>query len=106
MKLENLGLLQSLTYVLWRQNVVSGITTSINATTGNAVTDPQYATLALSGNVKWFVSYDGFQCNPSLKISETAAVKSRSKSNNSNERQFPTTLDEKNTVIKQHQNLS
>ncbi|MBA3682148.1 MAG: SBBP repeat-containing protein [Bacteroidetes bacterium] len=77
-------------YVLSRRNVLSGITTTVGATTANLLSDPQYTTLATSGNVKWFVDAQGFNCNPTLKI--TALVqKTRTKSNNSNDKQFPNT---------------
>jgi len=74
-------------YILSRQSVLTGITTTIGATTSNLLSDPQYTTLATSSNVKWHVHAQGFNCNPTAK---TAAVqKTRTKSNNSNDKQFP-----------------
>ncbi|MBA3682149.1 MAG: T9SS type A sorting domain-containing protein [Bacteroidetes bacterium] len=76
-------------YILSRQNILTGVTTTIGATTANLLSDPQYTTLATSGNVKWYVNAQGFNCNPTMKT--TALVqKTRTKSNNSNDKQFPT----------------
>lgn len=81
---------QSINYVLYRRNVLSGVTTSVGGTSGTAFTDPQYNTLALAGNVKWFVGMSGFACDPNAKLSgTTAATITTTKSNASNERQFP-----------------
>ncbi len=77
-------------YVLSRQNVLTGITTTVGATTANLLSDPQYSVLATNGNVKWFVDAQGFNCNPTLKTS-ALVQKTRTKSNNSNDKQFPNT---------------
>ncbi|MBL7901315.1 MAG: SBBP repeat-containing protein [Bacteroidia bacterium] len=98
--IEGVGPLQTLNYVLTRRNVVSGITVTVAVAAGNQLSDPQYAALSATGNMKWFVYADGFSCNPSLKTSETAAVKSRTKSNNTNERQFPTGIEQQIELIK------
>lgn len=74
-------------YILSRQSVLTGITTTVGATTANLLSDPQYTTLATNGNVKWHVNAQGFNCNPTLKTS--AVQKTRTKSNNSNDKQFP-----------------
>jgi hypothetical protein len=84
---------QSTTFMLWRRNILTGVTTTVNFSASTNITDGQYAALAQAGNVKWFVDASGFLCNPSLKTSETAAVKNRTKSNQSNERQFPTGVE-------------
>jgi len=98
--IEGVGPLQTLNYVLTRRNVISGITVTVAVAAGNQLSDPQYAALSATGNMKWFVYADGFNCNASLKISETAAVKSRTKSNNTNERQFPTGIEQQIESIK------
>lgn len=77
-------------YVLSRQNVISGITTTVGATTANLLSDPQYSVLATSGNVKWYVDAQGLNCNPTFKTS-ALVQKTRTKSNNSNDKQFPNT---------------
>jgi hypothetical protein len=89
--IEGIGNIQWVSYILWRQNVLTGITTTVGGTSNTAFTDPLYAGLALTGNVKWYVSTSGFNCNPTQRTS--AAVKTRTKSNNTNERQFPTGLE-------------
>ncbi len=98
--IEGIGPLQTLNYVLTRRNVISGVTVTVAVAAGNQLSDPQYAALSATGNMKWFVYADGFSCNASLKTSETAAVKSRTKSNNTNERQFPTTIEQQLNLIK------
>ncbi len=98
--IEGVGPLQTLNYVLTRRNVVSGITVTVAVAAGNQLSDPQYAALSATGNMKWFVYADGFSCNPGLKTSETSAVKNRTKSDNSNERQFPTGLEKQIELIK------
>jgi len=77
-------------YILSRQNVLSGITTTVGATTANLLSDPQYSVLATSGNVKWYVDAQGFNCNPTFKTM-ALVQKTRTKSNNSNDKQFPNT---------------
>jgi uncharacterized protein YqkB len=99
--IEGVGPLQTLNYVLTRRNVISGITVTVAVAAGNQLSDPQYAALSATGNMKWFVYADGFSCNPSLKTSETAAVKNRTKSNNTNERQFPTFIETQYMFLKQ-----
>jgi len=98
--IEGVGPLQTLNYVLTRRNVISGITVTVAVAAGNQLSDPQYAALSATGNMKWYVYADGFSCNASLKTSETAAVKSRTKSNNTNERQFPTGFEKQFEMIK------
>jgi len=75
-------------YVLNRVNLATGITTSVAATTGFSISDPQYASLFAS-NIKWFVDAQGFNCNPTAKLSGIAALKTRTKSNQTNEKTFP-----------------
>ncbi len=83
-------------YILSRQSVLTGITTTVGATTANLLSDPQYTTLATNGNVKWYVNAQGFNCNPTAK---TALVqKTRTKSNNSNDKQFPNPIGIKENV--------
>ncbi|WP_317897933.1 SBBP repeat-containing protein [Aurantibacillus circumpalustris] len=81
---------QSVNYVLYRRNVLSGVTTSVGGTSGTAFTDPQYSALATAGNVKWFTGMSGFACDPNARLSGTTAQTiSTTKSNVSNEKQFP-----------------
>ncbi|WP_317897931.1 T9SS type A sorting domain-containing protein [Aurantibacillus circumpalustris] len=81
---------QSVNYVLYRRNVLSGVTTSVGGTSGTAFTDPQYSALATAGNVKWFTGMSGFSCDPNARLSSTTAQTiSTTKSNVSNEKQFP-----------------
>lgn len=77
-------------YILSRQSVLTGITTTIGATTANLLSDPSYSALATNGNVKWHVHAQGFNCNPTFKTS-ALVQKTRTKSNNSNDKQFPNT---------------
>ncbi|HQQ95253.1 MAG TPA: T9SS type A sorting domain-containing protein, partial [Bacteroidia bacterium] len=94
-EIEGIGPLNTVNYILWRQNILTGVSSTVNGTSSNLMTDPSYAALATAGNVKWYVSTTGFNCNPSLKQNEAAAaIKTRTKSNNTNERQFPTKLEE------------
>jgi hypothetical protein len=79
-------------YTLKRYNVLSGITTTVASTSANLLSDPQYTTVAQTGNVKWFVDAFGFNCNVTAKTSGNAALKNRTKSNNTNERQFPSAI--------------
>lgn len=80
----------SVGYILWRYNVLTGVTTTVGYTSGSIYTDPGYAAIATTGNTKWYVSTDGFNCNTNLKSNgQSAAAKTRTKSNNTNERQFP-----------------
>ncbi len=76
-------------YVLNRRDLTSGLTTTIGATSGNLISDPTYTTFA-STNVKWFVDAQGFNCNPTFRINGILANKQKTKSNNSNEKTFPT----------------
>lgn len=71
------------TYNLKRRDVTTGIETLVGSTTSNVFTDPQYASLAPSGNIKWFIDATGFNCNPTLKA--PLAQKIKTKSNQANE---------------------
>lgn len=93
-------------YTLKRYDVISGVTTTLASTSSFLLSDPQYTTIAASGNVKWYVDAVGFNCNVTLRtLPGTAALKNRTKSNNVNERQFPViglneyALDVKNLVV-------
>ena len=100
--IQNFGTVQTVNYILWRQSVTTGVSTTVAVTSGNAATDPQYASLAAAGNVKWFVSTSGFNCSPSLRESGTSDVtanKTKTKSNSTNERQYPVATDVKNNII-------
>ncbi len=90
-------------YILSRQSVLTGVTTTIGATTANLLSDPQYTTLATAGNVKWHVHAQGFNCNPTAKAA--LVQKTRTKSNNSNDKQFPNTSGLHETIINS-QNIS
>lgn len=74
-------------YNLKRINTLTGVETLVGSTTSNIFTDPQYASLASSGNIKWFVDATGFNCNPTLKINSNSplAQKVKTKSNQANE---------------------
>jgi hypothetical protein len=91
-------------YVLNRRNLTSGATTSVSATTGVSISDPQYSAL-FSSNIKWFVDAQGFNCNPTAKTNGISALKTRTKSNQTNEKTFPTlgilsnSLSEQNVTI-------
>ncbi|MBI2722929.1 MAG: T9SS type A sorting domain-containing protein [Bacteroidetes bacterium] len=91
--IEGIGILPSASYTLWRQNILTGVSTTVGATSANFANDNQYNSLAQGGNVKWFVSTSGFVCNPTLKqiggSSNVLVAKTRTKSNQTNERQFP-----------------
>jgi hypothetical protein len=88
--IEGFGPVTSVSYVLWRRNVLTSITTSVGASGGTALTDPLYPIISAYGNVKWYVSMSGFDCDPSQRLSSTtAATIGTTKSNNSNEKQFP-----------------
>jgi hypothetical protein len=76
-------------YVLTRRNLTTGITSTVAGTSSNLLSDPYY-NVFYSTNVKWFVDAQGFNCNPTLKLSGIAALKTRTKSNQSNEKAFPT----------------
>ena len=69
-------------YNLKRVNITNGQETLVGSTTNNIFTDPQYASLASSGNIKWFVDATGFNCNPTAKV---AAQKVKTKSNHAND---------------------
>ncbi len=69
-------------YNLKRVNITNGQETLVGSTTNNIFTDPQYASLASSGNIKWFVDATGFNCNPTAKV---AAQKIKTKSNHAND---------------------
>lgn len=69
-------------YNLKRVNITNGQETLVGSTTNNIFTDPQYASLASSGNIKWFVDATGFNCNPTTKV---AAQKVKTKSNHAND---------------------
>lgn len=81
----------SVGYILVRYNVLTGITNTVGMSGGTNYTDPTYAAVSATGNTKWYVYVDGFSCNvnQSSKGFSTAAVKTRTKSNNTNEKQFP-----------------
>ncbi|MDI1354940.1 MAG: T9SS type A sorting domain-containing protein [bacterium] len=96
--IEGIGNIQTATYILSRRNVNTGITTTVGATSANSASDNQYTSLAQTGNVKWFVSTSGFNCTPS----QMKAGKNGTKSNSSNERQFPTSTGIGNHVISQN----
>ena len=89
---ENGGPLQTVNYILWRRHIVTGATSFIAGTGGTSISDPTYQNLAPFGNTKWYIEAQnpGFNCNPSARESETMASKVKTKSNNTNERQFPT----------------
>lgn len=89
--IEGIGNVTSASYVLWRNNVVTGVSTTVGATSANVANDNQYQGLAQSGNVKWYVSTTGFNCNPSQKTASGSVT--RTKSNNTNEKQFPAGID-------------
>jgi sugar lactone lactonase YvrE len=89
--IEGIGNIQTASYILWRQNVLTGASTTVGATSANVANDAQYSNLSQNGNVKWYVSTSGFNCNPSQR--SAVVSKSRTKSNNSNERQFPSGID-------------
>jgi hypothetical protein len=89
--IEGIGNIQTASYILWRQNVLTGLSTTVGATSANVANDAQYQALAQTGNVKWFVSTKGFACNPSVKGASGSIT--RTKSNNTNERQFPAGID-------------
>ena len=76
-------------YVLTRRNLTTGITTTVAGTSSNLLSDPYY-NVFYSTNIKWYVDAQGFNCNPTMKISGITALKTRTKSNQSNEKQFPT----------------
>jgi hypothetical protein len=84
-------------YVLNRVNLTTGITTSVAATTGNSISDPQYAALFAS-NIKWLVDAQGFNCNPTAKVNGISALKTRTKSNQTNEKTFPVQGVKENNV--------
>ena len=86
--IENSTLSPVSNYVLNRRNLSTGITNSVSATTGISITDPQYNSL-FSTNIKWFVDAQGFNCIPTAKINGIAILKTRTKSNNTNEKTFP-----------------
>ena len=76
-------------YVLARRDIVTGVTTTVAATTATSVSDPLYSSL-VAGNVKWFIEAQGFNCNATAKINGIAILKTRTKSNQTNEKTFPT----------------
>jgi hypothetical protein len=76
-------------YVLNRRDIITGATTTVAATTANSISDPMYSSL-FAGNVKWYVDAVGFNCNATAKINNTLVLKTRTKSNQSNEKTFPT----------------
>jgi hypothetical protein len=88
-------------YVLNRRNLTSGATTSVSATTGISISDPQYSSL-FSTNIKWFVDAQGFNCNPTAKVNGISALKTRTKSNQTNEKTFPTLGILSNSLSKQN----
>ena len=75
-------------YVLARRDIVTGVTTTVAATTATSVSDPLYSSL-VAGNVKWFIEAQGFNCNATAKINGIAILKTRTKSNQTNEKTFP-----------------
>lgn len=77
-------------YYLWRYHTLTGTLTLLGGTSGNSFTDPLYNAMISAGDYKWYVTTSGFNCNPSLRSAQTSAIKNGTKSNNSNERQFPT----------------
>ena len=84
-------------YVLNRRDIVTGVTTTIAATTANSISDPLYSTV-VGGNVKWFIEALGFNCNPTAKMNSVIVSKQRTKSNNTNEKTFPTVGIKKNSL--------
>jgi hypothetical protein len=58
----------------------------VNTVSGsqNILIDPNYSTY--TATALWRVEAQGFSCNPTLKTTNTAALKTRTKSNNTNER--------------------
>lgn len=70
-------------YNLKRVNLTNGAETLVGSTTNNIFTDPQYATLSVSQNIKWFVDATGFNCNPTQRV---MAQKIKTKSNHANDK--------------------
>lgn len=81
-------------YNLKRRDLLTGTETLVGSTTSNVFTDPQYA-LFWPTNVKWLVDAVGFSCNASLAQTvkggnSIQVLKTKTKSNQSNDRTFPT----------------
>lgn len=75
-------------YNLKRRNVITGAETLVGSTSSNLITDPNYAAFWPT-QTKWLVDAVGFNCNPTTKIN---VLKTKTKSNQSNDRTFPTAL--------------
>jgi hypothetical protein len=69
-------------YNVKRRSLATGTETLIASTVGNLANDPFYASF-WPMNVKWFVDAQGFNCNPTAK---TAVLKTKTKSNQSNDK--------------------
>jgi hypothetical protein len=77
-------------YNLKRRDVSTGTETLVVSTGGNLATDPNYNTLWPT-NIKWFVDAVGFNCVPSIVKPpkngiEIAVTKTKTKSNQSNDK--------------------
>ncbi|MDO8999224.1 MAG: T9SS type A sorting domain-containing protein [Bacteroidota bacterium] len=95
--IENSTLTPVSNYVLNRRNLSSGNSTTVSATTGSSISDPLYSSL-FSTNIKWFVDALGFNCTPTAKMNSILITKQRTKSNNTNEKTFPTIGIKKNSL--------
>ncbi|MDX2174818.1 MAG: T9SS type A sorting domain-containing protein [Bacteroidota bacterium] len=91
-------------YVLTRRNLLTGITSTVAGTSSNLLSDPYY-NVFYSANVKWFVDAQGFNCNPTMRLSGINALKTRTKSNSTNERAFPTIGIKENNFIFRNLNI-
>lgn len=87
-------------YNLKRRDLSTGTETLVVSTGGNLATDPNYNALWPT-NIKWFVDAVGFNCVPSIIKPpkgggmEIAVTKTKTKSNQSNDRLAPTGISTK-----------
>ncbi len=71
-------------YDLYRINVANNSYTLVTSTTANLATDPQYTSWQTTA--KWRVQANGFNCNPTNKVSGTLDQKIKTKSNIKNDK--------------------
>jgi hypothetical protein len=81
-------------YNLKRRSLSTGTETLVTSTTGGLASDPAYNTFWPT-NVKWFVDAVGFNCIPSAKLNpnQIYVIKSKTKSNQSNDKLFATSVN-------------
>jgi hypothetical protein len=77
------------TYQLQRSNNGINNWQVVNTVSGsqNILIDPNYSTY--TATALWRVEAQGFSCNPTLKTGNAFALKTRTKSNQTNEKTFP-----------------